>query len=225
MKHLYTAFMLFFIFIGNAQFYKAKISLVNGQINEGYAELPNNGAFFYKSISYKESTDTKKSIEIKNDDIASITYYTDQGYEYIFERRSIRRIYKAFGKYYDKTKKSKTWLLINFSSPFITFYWASNSYSIDKKGIMTSRSSDSTTWGEILLLFKRPGEEAPAEMSTLTSMVILNKENMFRKAAIYYFENEPELVKRIEAKEFETEEIIKLVHAYIALKEKEISQK
>lgn len=223
MKHYYTVFIIFLALTSNAQYYKAKISLVNGQINEGYAQLPTNDVF-YNEIGFKENIN-QKSTTIKNDEITSIIYYTDQGSEYNFERTHIRNITKSFGKYYDKTLKNKRWLLVHFSSPLITLYWGSNSYNIDKNGIMVSKSGYSAMWGEILLLFKRPGEQAAAQMSTLTSIKVHNKENMFRKAAIYYFETDPELVKRIEAKEFESKEIIKLVHAYIALKEKDPIQK
>jgi hypothetical protein len=141
-------------------YYKAKITLADGQINEGFAELPHNSVFD-SSINFKEKQDIP-STSIKNDDIKNIIYYSEQGNEYFFECLPVRTIYKSFGKYYDKTQKRKTWMLLNFSDPLINFYYASNGYSIDENGTMTMRSKDySATWAEILLLLNAQMKQRP----------------------------------------------------------------
>ncbi len=224
MKQLLTLFVIFTALNTFAQpYYKAKIFMADGKAKEGYAELPQNN-IFNGSINFKENEHTQ-STSIKNDDIKNIIYYTEQGNEYFFEYLPVRTISKSFGKYYDKTQKRKTWMLLNFSDPLINFYYASNSYSIDENGTVTMQSKDySATWAEILLLLKRPDETAAARMTTLTSIKVAGLQNIFRKAASYYFQDQPEFAKRIEADEFAHDDIVRLAKYYIRYKSKSTAQ-
>lgn len=225
MKQLFSLLTIFISLNTFAQtdYFKAKIFLANGETTEGYAKLPHN-AGFDNSVSFKETPETKSST-IKNDDIKSILYYTEQGNQYLFERLPVRTINKSFGKYYDKTEKKKTWMLLNFSDPLINFYYASSRYIIDESGNITMQSSDrSGTWAEILLLLKRPDEDSAAQMTTMTSIKVGGLQSIFRKTASYYFQDQPEFAKRIEANEFAHDDIIRLAKYYIRYKSRSATQ-
>jgi hypothetical protein len=217
--------ILFFNLYAQTPFYHAKISLTNGETKEGYAELPQNTTFS-KSVYYKESKDAKKTT-IKDDAIATIIYYTDQGKEFVFERLPIRTVMKSFGKWREKKHPSKAWILMRFSNPFINLYFLGNTYAVDKTGNMISKANDySGTWAEIPMLLKRPEETAPTHIASITSgATIIGKESLFRKTAAYYFENETEFVKRIDAEEFKSSDMIALVQAYIEYKTDITTQK
>lgn len=223
MKQTLTILIALIAFNTYGQYYKTKITFTNGEITEGYATLPTDALF--ENTNYKEALNTETK-SIKSDDIASITYHTNEGNEYVFERLQVRFLNKSFGKYYDKIRKGKRWMLIVFSDPLIKFYcWAPN-FSMDSAGVITATSKGNrVAWGEIPLYLRRPDEPAAAQITTLTSMDIISEQNHFRKIAAYYFQNEPQLVKRIEAKEFTNDNLIKLVEAYIAIKKNTISQK
>lgn len=215
MKHLYTVLIIFLSLTCDAQYYHSKISLTNGQNKEGYAQLPTND-IFYDEIGFKENID-QKSTTIKNDEIEKITYYTENGIEYHFERKPVRQF---FGKR-EKTTKHKTWLIVIFSSPNITYYNEAKRYSINKEGHLISQSAMSYFFGEIPLLFRRPDETVSTVICTQTSgnTTIIGKEKKFRKNAIRYFSGEDSFIKRIDAKEFKSENMLELAKAYTEFKQ------
>jgi hypothetical protein len=74
------------------------------------------------------------------------------------------------------------------------------------------------------VIVKRPDETAAAQMTTLTSIKVAGQQNLFRKAASYYFQDQPEFAKRIDADEFEHDDIVRLAKYYIKYKSKSTPQ-
>lgn len=219
MKKTFTLILLLAISIASAQtkYYKTKISLANGNETEGYAELPSNGSLD-RAINYKKTEDAK-STRIKNDSILRITYLTDKN-SFTFERLPIRTLNKSFGKYYDNIAKSKTWLLVQSYNPIINTYLVSTKYSIEANGTMNAKTTDYSGMGaDIVTYIKRPGETGALQLGIMSSIKMMGLDSMFRKTASEYFKDAPELVKRIEAKEFGNDNLQELLNAYIILKE------
>jgi len=211
MKHFYKALITLLTITCNAQYYQSKILFANGQSKEGYTELPTN-SLFDSSIKFQADKNGKAE-KIKNDEIEKIVYYTDNGKEYHIERTAIRQF---IGKRENTTKK-KAWIHVRFSTPEIIFYDQAEKYIINKHGDFISSTIDySGTWADIALLFKRPGEVVPTILGSLSNgAIIINKERTFRTTAILYFKGEESIIKRIESKEFKSEDMLELAKAYI----------
>ncbi|KAF2519934.1 hypothetical protein E0W68_01525 [Flavobacterium salilacus subsp. salilacus] len=219
MKKALILLFLFMAFVANAnEYYKAKIQLLSGDVKEGYAELPSN-RILDGAIKFKES-EKGKTTKFKNDDIDIILYTTEAG-KYLFERRNTRIAIKSFGKEREKTYKSKSWLLVRFYDPLITYYWIGQTYLIDEEGDMVARTVDTSgTWADISLFYRRPGEDAPTLMASFSSITIIGAEKKFRKWAMLYFGEDNEIGQRIENKEFKIENMLELAKAYVAYKKK-----
>lgn len=216
MKHFFTL-LTFFITLSvfSQGFYKATIVYADGKTAEGFAKLPSNQTLS-GSVKFRAG-EKGKVTTINDDDVSYITYFTKKGNQFTFERTGVRTLNKSFGKVYDKVVGKKKWLLMLYSNPIINYYYEAKSYSIDKDGNMISKTSDSSgTWADIGLLFKRPGEEGPATLGTLSfGAKVLNKESLFRKTAILYFEGDKDFIKRIDDKEFKSDEMLDMAKAYI----------
>lgn len=196
---------------------KAKIFCTNGDIKEGYAEMPSN-QLLNNAISFKADKQGKAT-KIKDEDIDKAIYYSDNGNEFYFENTPIRFTY---GKKMEKTQKRKDWLLITFHQPSITVFNYAQTYYIDKEGKMVSRSVDNSgTWADIFVCFRRPGEEIPTVITSFSQGAhIIGKDKQFRTAAIRYFEGDTKFCQRIEQKEFEHDQVRELAEAYVVYKEK-----
>ncbi|WP_116786893.1 hypothetical protein [Flavobacterium psychrotrophum] len=216
-KQLTFLALLLFISV-NAQFYKAEILLANGETRTGFSELPSNrlldGSFNFK-------TDEKGRPEsLKFKDVSKVTVSTDNGNTFMFDNLAIRQVIKSFGKVREKTSKNKSWMLVRYATPEIAYYYAGQSYIIDKDGNMITKTTDNGgTWASIALLLKRPGEEAATSISAMTNgATIIGEESLFRKTAAAYFTGETKFIERIEKKEFKAEDLLPLVKAYIDYK-------
>ena len=221
MKQLF-ALLAFFITLNTfaEDFYKAKILLVNGETAEGFASLPNNSSI---GLSVKFKSDEKgKIIKIKNDEIENMIVYAANGNQYFFERTAHRELSKLFGSVQEKTRKDKNWVLAVYTSPYITFYYLTDAYYFDKKGVMVAKAGTSFgNFSELIYMLKRPGEDVPTVISSIATYRVkaLNEESVFRKTAMLYFDGETAFNERIENKEFKYHETQALAKAYTAFKE------
>ena len=219
MKQLFALLLVFYIsHAQGSDYFKAKIVLTNGQRIEGFAQLPSN-KFFDNSIRFKREKDGS-SRKIKDKEIDKALYVTESGNEYLLERRNIRNILRSFGKVRENTTKKKFWILLSSHHSQINYYYYAMSYIINKNEVMIAKTVDrSGTWADVILLLKRPGETAPTMITSISyGAKIIGKEKKFRKYASIYFSEHPDLVKRIQDKEFEHDKMEALIEAYIALK-------
>ena len=219
MKKTLTLLFIFISLVANAsKYYKSKIRFINGDIKEGYAELPTN-KMLDNAIRFKES-ERGKTTKFKNDEIDNILYYTDSGNKYFFELRKLTMLFGSKKNIKENTKNARYWFLAVASNPAVTYYYFSQTYYIDSDDKIVAKSVDSSgMWATIVLAFKRPNEENPTMIGSLNyGAKVIGEEKRFRKFTAYYFKDEPNLVKRIENKEFKREDIEELIKAYANMK-------
>lgn len=220
MKYLFTlTFVFVFLSVQSKPFYSAKITLVNGQKKEGFAHLPSN-KMLDNAIRFKTNNSAKPE-KIKEKDIDQIQYTTETGNNYVLVRNKTRRIMRFFGKVREDVSNKKAWLLLKFQHSKINYYYYAQSYKIDKEGAMIAKTVDrSGMWADIFLLLKRPNEEIPTIITSLSyGAVIIGKEKRFRKYSKIYFSDNKSLVKRIDDKEFKHDKMEDLIKAYIQIEE------
>jgi hypothetical protein len=194
------------------EFYTAKVLLLNGNVIEGQATLPDN-VLLKTSIEIKENNITST---IESNDIYQILYVIN-GNNYFFERNNVGITQKAFEKHRTNYSTGKEWYLVIFSDDSIKAYISSQYYYVDKeKGIISTHSFEgrNINFGTSYLL-KRPNEDAP---TVITMEGISNSK--FREWASSYFEETPELVTRINKKEFKNSRIEELALAYASYQKK-----
>lgn len=212
-KNILLFAFLFTITAYSQKLYKAKLTLVNGETKEGYADIPSN-SLFSKTVIFSIEEKGKK-VKFKNDEIDHATYYTDNGNEFYFERTRIRQL---FGEK-EWTAKQKIWIVATYSSQHLMAYSWAQSYYIDSAGTMVSKSADSGGWADIFICFKRPGEEFPSSITSFTyGATVIGQDKRFRKSAILYFKGEDVFNQRIENKEWTHEQIYEMAKAYSAYK-------
>ena len=216
-KIILLALLLLCATVQAKEFYNAKIMMNDGTEKTGFATLPSNDAL-QKSIKFKSSINDE-SKKIKNDEISSVIYTSDNGIKYLFERRVMIYVTKSFeeqknGKYCDTAKKS--WILSTSYTENIMSYYLAQKYLIDDNGKMISKSTDRTgSWADIFILLRRPNESCASMIGHIANGAkIIGQEKRFRKMASIYFKDKTELVKRIKSKEFKSNEIEKLIAAY-----------
>jgi hypothetical protein len=198
------------------KFYTAKIIMNDGMQKSGFATLPVNGSF-NKPIKFKSSKDGSAH-NINNNDISGAIYTSDSGNEYLFERIVMIYINKSFdeqknGEKCDSSKKN--WALVTSYSKNIMSYYLAQKYIIEKNGKLVSKTSNTGTWADIFILFRRPNESCASMIGHIAyGAKIIGQEKKFRNVASEYFKDKPELVKRIKNKEFKSNEFQKLINAY-----------
>ncbi|OIQ21829.1 MAG: hypothetical protein BM557_03275 [Flavobacterium sp. MedPE-SWcel] len=218
MKNIITLLLLFTALTVTAKdYYKAKILFLDKTIKEGYAELPSNKTFD-NSIKFQETKKGKKT-KYKFNKIDQIIYYTDSGNEYLFERRKRTMLYGSKENIKSRTPKKKHWFLVVFSNPIISYYYSGDTYSINNRDHLITKISDGGTWASVNLSLKRQNEENPTLIGAFNyGAHVFGTERRFRKHTAHYFKDSPELVKRIQNKEFKIKDIVKLLEVYIQYK-------
>lgn len=209
MKGILTILILFISYnIQAHEFYTAKVLLANGTVIDCKATLPEN-ELVETSIKIKEN-DNKPATLIMSDEIYQILYVINDN-NYIFERHNMGLIKEAYQKHRTNNSSGKEWYLIISSDNFIKAYISAQNYYLDKgKGVISTYSFEgrNINFGTSYLL-KRKNENAP----TVISMSNISY-SQFRKWASEYFKEIPELVERINNKEFKKSEVGLLASAY-----------
>lgn len=193
--------LLLFINIGFAQkFYAGSITKINGEILTGYLSLPKSTTD--KSIDFKVSEKSKER-EIKSDSVRLISIHTKGGVPSSLERIQI-------------TKKEKGYAILLVEG-FANLYLAGEGISVNKEGKFSPYSSfvsgrDLPTFSYLAL---RKNEKVATIIGvTSNSPTVFGLNNTFRVYASKYFSDYPELVKRIDNKEFTHDDIEKVVKIY-----------
>ena len=212
MKKTLALFALLFTVAAHSQIlYKAKLTMANGDIKEGYANIPSN-SMLSGAITFKPEKKGKGS-KIKNDDVKQAVFYSDNGNEYHFEHSNARNF---LGKN-ELMQIKNGWFLVTYGNPHITVYNYGASYYIDKEGSIVTKSFADGSWSEIFVGLKRDGEEVPTFITSLTyGAMVGGQESRFRKAAKQYFTGEDKFIERIENKEWEHEQVKEMAEAYSA---------
>ncbi|MBQ0767990.1 MAG: hypothetical protein KBT58_01775 [Bizionia sp.] len=218
-KLLLLTALLLGIIVQAQEYYSAEIILRNGNTKTGYSTLPSNKAF-QKSIKFKTAS-KGSSKKIKSDAIDKIIFTLDDGKKYLFERSGMMYVTKKYHKNKEKQceKIKNNWILATYFSEHIITYNLAQKYYIDKNNTMISQTIDNSgTWADIFLLVKKPEETCATMIGHIAyGATIIGQEKRFRKSASIYFEDKEELVKRINNKEFKSNEIQELAKAYSEL--------
>ncbi|WP_159800186.1 hypothetical protein [Flavobacterium sp. MK4S-17] len=226
MKKIIILLFLFAAVIASAnEYYSAKIKFLDGDVKEGYAELPSN-QLLDNAIKFKES-EKGKLIRYDFDIIQYIIYHTDSGKEYLFEWKNIKSIYGSKKNPKESNPTIKYWSLVAFANPAIKCYRTADVYYIDEEEEIQFIIKNNIGLASVSISFLRPNEEVPTMItsSNMESQNMLGRESKFRKSAAYYFKDIPELVKRIDNKELKAENIGELLKAYLVYMENQNSKK
>ncbi|NND51862.1 MAG: hypothetical protein HKN54_05620 [Flavobacteriaceae bacterium] len=194
-------------FYTHAQYFEAKLLMVDGQIKEGLAKLPSN-QLLDGNIEFKSSNKGELH-KLSHENVSQILYTSKTGSQYLFENNNVLLLFKSFGKEYKKAKKNKHWMLLIHANSVLKEYSLAQRYKLDKKGRMTSITGGNSFWSSIYFLLKKPDED---EASIVSGIGLSN--GMVRKAMAIYFKDNPEFVKRIENKEFKKSNVKDVADEY-----------
>lgn len=194
------ASLLFINYSFAQKFYPGSITKINGEIINGYFSLPKSATD--KDIDFKENEKSKER-EIKSDSIHLISIHTKGG-----DASSLERI--------QVTKKEKGFAIVIIEG-FANLYLAGEGISVNKEGKFSPYSSfisgkDLPTFNYLAL---RKNEKVATVIAvTSPSPTVFGLNNTFRVFASKYFADYPELVKRIDKKEFTHDDVEKVVKIY-----------
>ena len=207
MKKLLVAIFLLSLFFANAQYYEAELLMINGSVKKGFAKLPSN-KMMDKKIKFKRSK-TGSVYKLKEDNISRIIFTSNKGIKFLFERTNVVDLHKSFGKEHTYKRKRKSWILLVHKNPSIKAFYMSNTYVIDKDGVMISKNNHAAFNGVINFLVQKP-LETEAYIVSSTGF----PSSMTRKSMAIYFKDYPEFLKRINNKEFRGAEIEKIAEEF-----------
>jgi len=182
------------------KFYLGSITKINGDILTGYVSIPKNSDD--KTVDFKGSEKSKET-EIRSDSIRLISIHTKGGTISSLERIQV-------------TKKSKGFVILVIEG-YANLYLSGEGISVNKEGAFSPYSSfisgkDLPTFNYLAL---RKDEKAATILAvTSSSPTVFGLNNTFRTFASKYFSDYPELVKRIDKKEFTHDDVEKVVRIY-----------
>lgn len=156
-----------------------------------------------KKIETKVSENAEK-VSYKSEELKSLTFHTADTTSYEFVWESTKKI--TGGLDYG-------WLYV-YLKGYTTLYGSSQGFKVNKKGeLMLTGTSMGHSNPDFGFYARRPGENY-VTMIGIYSAATFGIDNYFRKASSKYFSDNPELVKRINNKEFELTDILNLVTEY-----------
>ncbi len=196
--------ILFFNNLGYSQkYFPGEVILKNGTKLTGLLYLP--FVLNQKSIYYKS---TEKAVErkIKSDSVNRLSMISDGG-----KTNTLVNIV------YSKRKKDNGFVLL-VTEGFANLYFnGDNGISVDKHGdlIPMATSVAGRSMPEFYYYIQCKDEQYPTLLAiTSPSKTMFGQTRTFRKAAAEYFHDWPELVNRINDKEFTVNDIEKVVSLY-----------
>jgi hypothetical protein len=178
---------------------KAEITFNNDKKLEGLVDLPYK---YDKYILYKSDEDSRHR-KIPSDSITKITMFSKDG-----------KIYKLENVWMDKKYQQLVLLVVE---GYTNLYYTGDGIYINKEHnlIPTSSYVSGKTQPEYYYYIKRKNERVVTMLAiTSPSVTMFGKAKAFRKAAAEYFNDWPELVIRLNNKEFTEKDVEKVVKLY-----------
>jgi hypothetical protein len=210
MKHL-TLFLflcfLSFLHTQAANYVPAKIYLRNGTVKSGLANLLNSNRD--KTVKFKTG-ESSSDETILATDISSLIYSVGEE-EYAFE-------YLKNYKFNNKTLAKETWHLVMLKG-FVTLYISGFSDMKVKKADLIF------TFVETKYYTVRRKDEQVVTILVLQWLQGGVDNNYFLKRAKDYFSDYPDLVEKLDKKEFSWEDVGKIVTLYNEWKDKKTKKK
>ena len=173
---------------------------MDGTIVEGLAEIPGNPS--PTPIAFKTSDDAKKQ-KLRCDDIKTIIYYFGNNGTVEYDRMNVY--------YFEGDKKpSRIWLQA-LQRGSVTLYTC---VYLTPGGTFGSKDKFDDLW-----FCYRTGEEIATR---ITATFIKNKQGYFTTRATNYFQDDPELIKKIKDDQYKWNEMGKIVEEYNARKKQSL---
>jgi len=194
------AFLLIFNFGFAQKYFPGSITKINGETIKGYIRIPKYSDD--KTVDYRSSEKSFEK-EIKSDSVRLISIQTKGGAISSLERIQV-------------TKKSKGFVILVIEG-YANLYLSGEGISVNKEGAFSPYSSfisgkDLPTFNYLAL--RKDEKNATILAVTSSSPTVFGLNNTFRTFASKYFADYPELVKRIDNKEFTHDDVEKVVKIY-----------
>jgi hypothetical protein len=203
-KYLSYSIVFLMVFTTNhlfaQKFLNGSIVFKDGKVLKGLVEYPSN--FKTPNISFKEN-ETAKEQEFPSEEIKTVTV-KESGEDFEFHR----------GTYYEeltfrgKVESKERWLVVLVKGPATLYTVAAKSVKI-KEGKLSFTNRDVVTY-----YIKRDSEKIASDIAANMSGITAGLNEDFRDRASKYFQDYPELVKKINAEKLKIDDIFSVVEEY-----------
>jgi hypothetical protein len=209
MKHLTLFLLLYFLSVPHTQadYVPAKIYLRNGEIKSGLANLLNSNRD--KTVKFKADENSSAEM-IPGTDISSLVYSIGKE-EYAFE-------YLKNYKFNNKTLAKETWHLVILKGYATLYISGFTDLKIKKDDLLL-------TFVESKYYTVRRKDEPVITLLVLQWIQGGVDNRYFLKRAKEYFNDYPDLVEKLDKKEFSWEDVDKIVAVYNEWKDKKPKKK
>jgi hypothetical protein len=200
---LYSIIFLMIITANNLfaqKFLNGLIVFKDGKVLKGLVEYPSN--FKTSNISFKEN-ETAKQQEFLSEEIKTVSV-KESGQDFEFDR----------GTYYEeltfrgKVESKERWLVVLIKGKATLYTVAAKTVKI-KNGKLSFTNSDVVTY-----YIKRESEKVASDIAANMSGITAGLNEDFRNRASKYFEDCPELVKKINNGKLKISDIFVVVEEY-----------
>ncbi len=209
-----ASFIFLFVFnvlhVSAQSYYPVEVLLKSGEVKSLTAKLPKGN-----SSSLKCQDASGDSFNLLGEDIDHVIFTTEEGNAYVMQYARIKWVYMTkAGKLKEKEYKKPAWLLAVKADAKMMMYTGAETYKM-KNGEIRMTTKGQAGFVAFPYYFQRPGEEHVSFITDDDAGLQANANNVFRNTAIAYFQDTPELVKRLQDKEFKKKDVFRLYDAYL----------
>lgn len=201
-------FLMFTNIIFGTNFRPGKITFENGVKQSGYVKIPKNAES--KTIHFKNNLTDNKPLKIKSKDLTKIEFQSKAEKTNTFH---YTRVINVFGK----PSKKSYWLYVLLDD-YATLYLTSTKYLLNKDGevVISSVYIEQRDLPSFSYYFKNNGEEFANFLSTTTpsGTLMFGQSNVMRTNANKFLSDYPELIERINNKEFKHTDVFEMIKIY-----------
>jgi hypothetical protein len=182
------------------KFFPGKLIFFNGETRDGLVKIKSSN--WKKFVYYKAGVQSDEQ-KIKSETVKFVYVFSDQGDTSILENVQFD---KKFKRFVDRVIQG-----------YATLYYCGDGMHLDKHGVIIHTSTYVVGRSQPVFYYdiQRKGERFATSLALVSpSKTMFGQDKNFRKSAAEYFKDYPELVKRIEDKEFTVDDIVKVVLLY-----------
>lgn len=199
MKIKLSQVFLIVLFVGvsaQTRLYPGLIEYKNGKIDTLKMEIPSHPK--EKSIWIQKNDE--KAVLTPSDSIKQI-YVKIKKNKYLFEYAATQYYKKRKKKVVDR--KSKSWLILDYSTKKINVYSRAHKYAIDNRGKITSYSAYGTANGNfgITFFYKKKGDDNPLEVFDYDPDIV-DDIDQYIAAVTYYLGDCEQVIHYINSEDF-----------------------
>ncbi len=211
MKRMLFILLLVPAMLSAQKYLPGRVEFKNGKTIDCLLKIPSNPSD--KMIETRLS-EKAKTVKYESDKLSKVIVTSRNGATYELSRENMPRLLSK--------KTDEVWLLVAVKG-YATLYSLGNGFKINKKGemIVVAQGAQHVA-GDFYFLVKRPDEKVTTIIGLYTEQLTINMHRTFRKLSAEYFKDCPELVKRIENKEFKVLDCGEMVMEYNKYKEEKM---